>query len=213
MSAIAVALVLTAGCGSTATDTAEPTESDNADANPSAGAAARSGKDEQITPGGIAAIVLEHLGDDAVKQFFTYEPEPGSVSVMIQMEDKTPHNFAVQVYAPAQARQFGKAGTCPPKQQLGKDSRCQVLDNGTTVMTTEISQGFSDDNAGGMVLSGIATTPEDGGGMAMYESYDRSPAVTAQDLEDILADPRLTWLTDPATNAAGEAIDLKEPTG
>ena len=29
----------------------------------------------------------------------------------------------------------------------------------------------------------------------------------------MVTDPRLTWLTDPALNEAGEAVDLKEVTG
>jgi hypothetical protein len=77
----------------------------------------------------------------------------------------------------------------------------------------EEAQGFSDDNADGMVISGTAITPEDGGALAMYESYDDSPAVSVADIQDLLSDPRLTWLTDPGVNEAGADIDVKEVTG
>lgn len=213
VSGVALVLALTVACGSTAPDTAEPTKQDGASASSPASERPSNEKDERITPGGIAAIVLDHLGGDAVRQFVTYEPEPGSVSVMIRMQEGTPHNFAVQVYAPQHARQFGKAGMCPPKHQLGNDSQCRTLDNGTTVMTSETSEGFSDDNADGMVITGTAISQKDGAGMAMYESYDDAPAVSVKDIEEILIDPRLTWLTEPAVNTAGEGVELKELTG
>ena len=91
--------------------------------------------------------------------------------------------------------------------------RCRTLDNGTTVMMIEDSAGFSDDNAQGMVLSGTAVTAGDGAAMAMYESYDKSPAVSAADIEDLLSDPRLTWLTEVAVNKAGQDVAVKKQTG
>jgi len=35
----------------------------------------------------------------------------------------------------------------------------------------------------------------------------------AADMARILSDPRLTWLTDPALNEAGEDVHVKELTG
>jgi hypothetical protein len=95
---------------------------------------------------------------------------------------------------------------------MGK-SQCRTLEDGTTVMTGETPYGFSDDNANGMVVFGTATTRENGTAMAMYESYDDSPSVSVADLDSILTDPRLTWLTDPALNEAGEDVHVKESTG
>jgi hypothetical protein len=206
-----LALALT-GCGSTGPETAEPTEGDNAGGSASSGEAPGGDEDEQITPGGIAVVALDHLGRDTVRQFVTYGQEPGSVSVMIQLRDRTPHNFSVDVFSPDN-KEFGEAGRCPPKRQLGRDSQCRTLDNGTIVMTSEVPQGFSDDNTDGMVIFGTAVTPKDGGTMAMYESYDDSPAFSTATLEDLLTDPRLTWLTDPAVNKAGEDVSVKESMG
>lgn len=76
-------------------------------------------------------------------------------------------------------------------------------------MTSETPYGFSDDNANGMVVSGTAATTENGTAMAMYESYDKSPSVSVADLDSLLADPRLTWVTNPALNDAGEGVDIK----
>ena len=104
---------------------------------------------------------------------------------------------------------FSAAGQCPGEPTREGESQCRTLENGTTVTTRVDAQGFSDDNVDGMVISGTAITPEDGGALAMYESYDDSPAVSVADLEDLLTDPRLTWLTDPVVNKAGEDIDVK----
>lgn len=200
----------TTACGASTPEGAEPVDGG------SAGSASNDsgGELEQITPGGVGAIVLDHLGRDAVRRLSTFEPEPGSVSVMIEMRDRTPHNFALQVYSPKQGTgELGKAGTCPPQRRLGRDARCRVLGDGRTVMTSETSYGFSDDNADGRVVSGTAVTEDGGAGMAMYESYDDTPAVTTAELEAILGDPRLAWLTEPAVNVAGEDVTVQRRGG
>jgi hypothetical protein len=207
-------MALTA-CGPGGSDTAKPTEGGDAGESTSAGRSPRGDTKEKITPGGLAIIARDHLGRSAIRRFVTYEPEPGTVSVMITLRDEGPHNFAVQVYPPKLANQFGKAGKCPPKprSQRATQMRCRTLDNGTTITMIEDSAGFSDDNAKGMVLSGTAITPGDGAAIAMLEIYDKTPAVSAADIEDLLSDPRLTWLTDVAVNRAGEDVAVKRITG
>ena len=209
-----LALALTA-CGTGGSNTANPSGEGNGMPSASAGESPSGRKKEKITPGGIAMIVRDHLGPNAVRQFLTYEPEPGTVSVMINLRDEGPHNFAVQVYPPRSAAEFGKAGKCPPqpKGQRATQMRCRTLENGTTVTMIEDSAGFSDDNAKGMVLSGTAITAGEGAALAMYEIYDKTPAVSAADIEDVLTDPRLTWLTEVAVNKAGEDVVVKKMTG
>lgn len=202
-----ILVLLVAACGSEDTSSAGK--------SPSSGETASTGEQEEITPGGIAVVVLDHLGRDDVRQVVTFtEEEPGSVGVMVRLRDRTPHNFSVSVYDPEQAGELGAPGGCPPKvEREGESSRCRTLDSGTTVMTSEYAQGFSDDNVNGSLLMGTAITAEEGGVMAMYESYDDSPAISVAELEELLSDPRLTWLTDPEVNKAGEAVALKEVTG
>ena len=210
---IALAMALTS-CGSAGTETAPPAEESSSRASASPSQSPSGDKDEQITPGGIAVVVLEHLGRDAVQQFGIYESDPGDVSVMIKLRDSSRYgHFAVSVYSAKHDEFGGKAGKCPPKHRSTGTSQCRTLDNGTTVMTSEVPYGFSDDNANGMVVYGTAITPKNGTAIAMYESYDKSPSVSAADLESLLTDPRLTWLTDPALNEAGEDVDLKRLTG
>lgn len=166
---------------------------------------------EPITPGGVASIVLEHLGSDAVRGFVDPGSESGSVSIMVQLQGQDRHHFAVRVFSPGHTGSFD-TGKCPskPDRDGEGDSTCVGLMNGTTVTTKVSDGGFSDDNVDGMVISGTAMTPDVGAALAMYESYDDSAAVSAADLEDLLADPRLTWLTDPGVNEAGAAVDVKE---
>jgi hypothetical protein len=211
--ATVLALLMTA-CGPEETDAADPAGGSSAAQSPSSGASADS-QEEQITPGGIAAVVLEHLGRDAVRQFVTFVPaeEPGTVGVMVRLRDRTPHNFSVQVHSPEQAEKFPAHGGCGPERQGMGEQRCRTLEDGTTVVMREMSEGFSDSNVDGSVLSGAVVTPEDGAVLSMYESYDDSPAISGADLEALLTDPRLTWLTDPAVNEAGDAVDVKEITG
>jgi len=202
--------VLMTACGSEGEDTKA------ADRSPSPGETARVSHEEQITPGGVAFIVLDHLGADTVRQVVTFtENEEGEgVGVMVRLRDRTPHNFGVSVYPPEQGEEYGQAGKCPPNlKRKGEASHCQVLEDGTTVMTSRIAEGFSDDNADGSLLMGSVITPNAGAAMAMYESYDDSPVISVDELEDVLSDPRLTWLTDPQVNEAGETVDLKVITG
>lgn len=211
-SLVSAALVLAlAGCGQA--EPAESAQGDNPGHGSSSGTPTTGDQLQRITPGAIAAIVLEHLGSDTVRQFVTYEQEPGSVSIMVRLRDATPHNFAVQVYSPDQAEMFGAAGRCPREHGPEGKFRCRTLANDTTITTIEDDTGFSDDNADGMVISSSAITPDDGGVLALYESYDDTPAVSVDDLEDLLTDPRLSWLTDPAVNRAGEEVAVKELAG
>ncbi len=164
-----------------------------------------------ITPGGVASIVLEHLGSDAVRGFVDPGSESGSVSIMVQLQGKGRHHFAVRVFSPDHTGSFD-TGTClwGPDREGEGDSTCVRLENGTTVTTKVSDEGFTDDNVDGMVISETAMTPDVGAALAMYERYDDSAAVSAADLGDLLADPRLTWLTDPWVNEAGAAVDVKE---
>ena len=213
-----IGTVLTAAlvaCGSTPADTAGPA------ATPSAGrtgspAAADAADTERITPRGIAVVVRDQLGARAVRRFTTFHPEPGSVSVMVRLrEGGRGDNFAVTVSSPRQARELGSAKACPPDGDRGRweDAQCRILDDGTMVTTSEIQEGFSDDNADGVVAFGTAVNRESGAAMAMYESYDDTPAVSAADLDRILADRRLTWLTDPSLDRSGGDIRIEELDG
>ena len=207
----AVLAVATTACGSPAADRREKPEAGQSP-GPSE---TTSAQQEQITPGAIAVILHEHLGD-AVRRVVTFrgDQEAGSIDVMVELRDRTPHNFSVGVFSPRGTAELGPAGSCPPRRQLGgQETRCRTLGDGTTITIGRTRTGFSDDNRNGSMLFGSVVTAEDGGAIAMYESYDPSPALTRAELEDVLTDPRLTWLTDPEVNEAGRAVDVEQVPG
>lgn len=193
------------GCGQDGSD-GQGVEAEAPSESPTLTEEPTSEAEEQITPEGIATVVVDHFGEDAVRRLITYEPEPGSVMLVVRLDDPTPHNFIVQVLSPEVAQQIGRAGECP--QQTERGSVCRELDDGTILATRLDPEGFSDDNEDGVVVSGTIVR-EDDAAMAMFESYDDTPAVSTDDVEALLTDPRLTWLTDPAVNEAGQGLSVK----
>lgn len=219
--ATAVLSILTltlSGCGQADPDRGEPSTTEESATSPTGAASGtESGSaHEQITAGGIAVVVRDHLGADAVRRFVTYEQEPGSVSVMVQLRGAdAADNFAVSLYSPESGTDFDQSERCArSRAREGRSEiRCRTLADGTAVTVAEMTGGFSDDNVDGMVLYATVAPPAGGATMAMYESYDASPPLGATDLARIVTDPRLSWLTDPAVNRAGEKVEIRDLEG
>ena len=174
------------------------------------------GVPERITPAGIAAVVSDHLGREAVRRFVVYDPEAGSVGVLVDLRDGgRADNFVVSVWSPdrrlgdLQDKSCRADGEGPPADE---SRSCRRLDDGTTVEVLE-SEAFSDDNASGLTLRGTALSPDGGASLAMYESYDRSAPLSLGTMSAMLSDPRLRWLTDPSVNEAGASIELRHLDG
>jgi hypothetical protein len=217
--ALVLAAVLAAtGCGNAAGGGkgGDDTTSSSADSSPSS--AAR----EQITQGGLAALVADHLGKDAIASFGSYGSEPGEVHVMVRLRGGGRADmFSISVMSPKQGGRelAGAMGKCPTTQQrkrMGgdmKDFTCHRLQNGTTVTTYQAQSGFSDDNARGLVVTGVSVAPDKSTTLAMYESYDKSAPLTVTEVDKLLSDPRMAWTTDPATNKAGNSIKIEKLRG
>ena len=201
-SAVGVLVLLLGACGDGTSDTARP------DAPTSGDAAAST--PELITPGGVAALVQEHLGEERVEQLAVTQSGDESVGVMVRLADAGPaDNFAVSIYSPEGSDVPGRR-SCRQERRARDSAQkltCVELDDGRTVMASLVPEGFSDDNTDGVVVYGT-TTSDTGAVIAMYESYDRTPPVTPEDLVDLLRDPRLAWRTDPEVNRAGADIEL-----
>ena len=73
--------------------------------------------------------------------------------------------------------------------------------------------GFSDDNARGLVVTGVCVAPDKSTTMAMYESYDKTAPLIFTEVDKLLSDPRMTWMTDPATNKASNSIKIEKLRG
>jgi hypothetical protein len=187
-----VTVLTVAACGKQAGDSSQPASptgaasSASAPSEPTSSAMASRppAAKEKITAAGIAAVITEHLGAGRVAAFGSYDGEPGAVDVMIRL------------------RGSGRA------DNFTKQFTCHRLANGTTVTAYLVPYGFSDDNSRGHVVTGMAGTPNGSVAMALYESYGRSAPITVADVDELLSDPRLTWMTDPAVNAAGEALHI-----
>jgi len=176
---------------------------------------------ERITPGGIAALVDEHLGADNVKRYGSYGEEEGSVDVMVQLRRADRRDmFVVGVASPDQAdREFpGAAGlSCRELQRHGERRGgrlwCEDFSDGGVAYVQLVPYGFSDDNADGRTLGAMAAHPDGRWANAMYESYALHVGIDAQDLLALMADERLAWSTDPAVNEAGRDIDVRPLAG
>lgn len=217
---VLILALLATGCGNKAADTASPPEATtsasatNAPAPTRATSAPTGGRKERITSAGIAAVVREHLGAQRVRLYGTYGGEPGSVDLMLSLRNGGGRDmFTVSAYSPGQGGgEFGELGRCPRSKKATRfmrHIRCHELPDGTTVLAYLVPSGFSDDNAHGQVVNGVSTSPDGSVALAMYESYDRSPAVSVADVDDLLSDRRLTWRTDPTVNDAGRDIKVR----
>ena len=194
-------VALLAGCGDEAPD------STTSDATSSGGAGMNT---ERITTGGVALLVQEHFGREAVREFREAGSEPGAVGVMVQLtEGLRDDNFGVQAYSPKGSDLPGRQTCAEAERQRGQepDFSCVELEDGRTVYAYLSPEGFSDDNTDGMTLLAVSTS-DAGAVIAMYESYDRTPPLDTEDLVDLLSEPRLGWMTDPAVNRAGADIEV-----
>ena len=215
---VLAAVLAATGCGNAAEGGkgGEDSTSSSADSSPS------SAPRERITQGGLAALVTDHLGKDAIASFNTYGPEPGEVYVMVRLRGGGRADmFSVSVMSPKQGGRelAGVMSKCPTAQQRKrmdgdmKEFTCHRLRDGTTVTAYLVPSGFSDDNARGLVVTGVGVAPDKSTTMAMYESYDKTPQLTVTELDKLLSDPRMAWMTDPATNKAGHSIKIEKVQG
>lgn len=206
VASLLVALAATGAC-STGGD---PGAAD--DASPSASPAAAL---ETITAAGVAAVVHDHLGD-RVRRLGTYGEDGGDegVGLMVQLRGGDRRDaFAVTVAGPDGAEELGggPGGGCDELD--GVMEVCRELPGGGLVSAGTTPYGFSDDNVRGSTLMGSAYRPEVGVAYAMYETYGDRLLVDPEELADLLADPRLTWQTDPAVNAEGERLEVRRLEG
>jgi hypothetical protein len=172
---------------------------------------------ERITAQGVAALVAEHLGAENVRRYGTYGQEEGSVDVMVQLRGADRRDmFVVGVSSPEKADQEFHTVTeisCKemerPAGRRGGRLWCEDFADGGVVFVQLTPYGFSDDNADGKVLMGVAAEPDGRLANAMYESYTPTVGVDPEDLLALMADERLAWSTDPAVNDAGREIAVR----
>jgi len=222
---LVAALALVTGCADrtsgASSGSADATSSTTAgSATPPTGSAGSTnkGRTEVIRPAGIAALVEEHLGALDVRSYGSYGDESGAVHLVVGLGAPDRRDmFVVSVYSSGQAEgASGAPRSCARDKLSTNDVRrrtCHRLTDGTTVTAYLSRGGFSDDNADGIVVAGTSHAPDGSVALAMYESYDASPAVSVAGLDRLLSDRRLSWRTGSAVNQAGRDLDVRRLTG
>lgn len=200
-----VLILAVSACGSGTAVTAGQRTTTDSPTSPTSGQPT-----EPMTPGGIAVLVEQHLGGDRVRRYTTYDSDEGSVNVAVHLVGAGRRDmFVVNVYSPDESEAIGPGQGCEPQASPTRepgDGRCEELPDGSVVSVTKSGSGFSDNNEHGSVLMASALNPGQRMALAMYESYTQTIPVSQERLMDLMSDPRLAWLTDPALNEAGQDI-------
>ena len=167
---------------------------------------------ERATARGLAAAVIAHLGDTDVLDAsggLTDMEDTRGLGVDLRLDLGSGHNqltvrAADPEYLPGDRGDF----SCDDVGEVGEAGmtfRCNVLDDGTTVLVMTSEHGFSDDNAAGSATMAMVSGPGRELQLA-YESYDPDGSLDADLIEEIASDPLVGWTTSAAHNAAGERL-------
>lgn len=160
---------------------------------------------EAITPAGVAGVVREVLGADRIATY-TAAGESDSVGVLVRLDGRQLLVVSVQVTGEA------PISSCDDlADRVMREGDCSVTDDGTIVASGR-AEPFSDDNTNGSTVLAQSVNPESGRVVyALYETYSPRPALDPRTITEIVTDPALAAMTDPATNEAGADIELTSP--
>jgi hypothetical protein len=157
---------------------------------------------EAITAQGIASVVREVVGADQIESYAAVA-ESDTVGVLVKLAGRQVLVVNVQV--------SGKApidGCEDMAETVMEAGDCFVDEDGTIVASAE-AEPFSDDNTSGSTVLAQAVNPETGRVVySLYETYSRTATLDAATLIAIVTDPALAAMTDPATNDAGNDIEV-----
>lgn len=195
MSRLLVPLLL-----SLATATACGTETDTAsDPDPTTSTSAAL---EAITAQGIAGVVRDVVGADLIESY-SEAGEEDSIGVLVQLAGRQVLVVNVQVTGDA------PIASCDDLASTAMgDADCAVDEDGT-ITASGTAEPFSDDNVRGSTALAQSVNPDTGRVVyALYETYTRQAALDPGILSEIVSDPALAAMTDPATNEAGADIEL-----
>lgn len=184
-------LAATTACG------AEPDTASDPDPTTSSPAAL-----EAITVQGIAGVVRDMVGADLIEAY-SEAGEDDSIGVLVQLTGRQVLVVNVQLTGDAPITSCEDLATTA----MG-DADC-VVDEDGTITASGTAEPFSDDNVRGSTALAQSVNPGSGRVVyALYETYTRQAALDPAILSEIVSDPSLDKLTDPATNAAGADIEL-----
>ena len=157
---------------------------------------------EAITAAGVAGVVREVVGADLTVSY-AEAGEADSVGVLAKFAGKAVLVVNVQTAGDVPITSCDDLATTA----MGA-AKCSVTDDGT-IIAAGAAGAFSDDNVHGSTVLAQSVNPETGRVVyALYETYTRQVGLDAATLTEIVSDPALAAMTEPATNAAGVDIEL-----
>jgi hypothetical protein len=197
---LAVPLLLVLAASSACGDEADPDTASDPASSPSSSVAL-----EAITAQGIAGVVRDALGDEMVESW-SEAGEDDSIGVLAKLAGRQVLVVNVQVAGEP------PISSCDDLETTAMgDAECTVGDDGT-IVSAGTAEPFSDDNIRGSTVLAQSVNPESGRVVyALYETYSRQAALDPAILREIVSDPSLAAMTDPATNAAGADIEVTAP--
>ena len=157
---------------------------------------------EAITAEGVAGVVRDAVGADLITSY-SAAGESDSVGVLARLAGRQVLVVNVQVGGDV------PIDSCDDLAETAMGSGdCVVGEDGTLVASAE-SEPFSDDNVRGSTVLAQAVNPETGRVVyALYETYSPRATLDTATLTEIVTNPALAAMTDPATNEAGADIEL-----
>lgn len=157
---------------------------------------------EAITAQGIAGVVRDVVGADLIESY-SEAGEEDSIGVLVQLAGRQVLVVNVQVTGDA------PIASCDDLSSTAMgDADCAVDEDGT-ITASGTAEPFSDDNVRGSTALAQSVNPDTGRVVyALYETYTRQAALDPAILSEIVSDPALAAMTDPATNEAGADIEL-----
>jgi len=186
-------LVTGSACGSDR----DPEKASDPAGTPSSSAAL-----EAITAQGVAGVVRDALGADAIVSYAA-AGEDDTVGVLVKLAERQQLVVNVQIQGDVPIE------SCDDLSNTASGAGDCATDEDGTITASATAEPFSDDNAQGSTVLAQSINPKTGRVVyALYETYSPTPGLDAATLAAIVSDPALAAMTDPATNEAGDDIEL-----
>ena len=150
-------------------------------------------------------MISDVVGADLIESY-SKAGEEDSVGVLVQLAGRQVLVVNVQIEGDPPISSCDDLATTA----MG-DAECSVAEDGT-ITASGTAEPFSDDNTRGSTVLAQSVNPETGRVVyALYETYSRQAALDPATLSEIVSDPSLDKMTDPATNEAGDDIEITAP--
>jgi hypothetical protein len=164
-----------------------------------------------ITPPGLAAAVIAHLGETQVSASaggVTDMEDQRYVGVDLALGGRR-DRLHVEVHDPTYLPDDAGREECEVSGEVveenGMTSSCEVLPDGTVVEVYYLPMGMTDGNDHGAFAMADVSGPERRLQVS-YESWDRATALDSAAIAAIATDPAIAWLSTEDVNAAGAEL-------